>query len=66
MFSEEMQIGMRVRVRENHRTTTWRGQEGTIAKSWGDPAYSALDVDLDDGCSELFWHYELEEIGQRA
>jgi hypothetical protein len=42
------------------------GQEGTIAKRWGDPAYSALDVDLDDGRSELFWHYELEEIGQRA
>jgi hypothetical protein len=23
MLSEEMQIGMRVRVRENHRTTAW-------------------------------------------
>ena len=66
MLSEEMQIGMRVRVRENQRTTSWRGLEGTIAKSWGDPAYSALDVDLDDGRSELFWHYELEQIGQRA
>jgi hypothetical protein len=44
MLSEEMQIGMRVRVRENHRTTTWRGQEGTIVKSRGDPAYRALDV----------------------
>jgi hypothetical protein len=61
MLSEEMQIGMRVRVRENHRTTTWRGQEGTIVKSRGDPAYRALDVALDDGRSGLFWHHELEE-----
>jgi len=66
MLSEEMQVGKRVRVRENHRTTTWRGQEGTIAKRWGDPAYSALDVNLDDGRSELFWHHELEEIAQGA
>jgi hypothetical protein len=66
VLSEEMQIGKRVRVRADHRTTNWSGQEGTIAKRWGDPAYSALDVDLDDGRSELFWHYELEEIAQRA
>ena len=61
MLSEEMQIGKRVRVRHNHRMTTWRGQEGTIAKSWGDPTYSALDVDFDDGRSELFWHHKLED-----
>jgi hypothetical protein len=66
MLSEEMQIGKRVMVRPDHHTTTWSGQEGTIAKSWGDPTYSALDVLLDDGRSELFWHYELEEIAQRA
>jgi hypothetical protein len=66
VLSEEMQIGKRVRVRVDHRTANWSGLEGTIAKSWGDPAYSALDVLLDDGRSELFWHYELEEIGQRA
>jgi len=61
-----MQIGKRVRVRADHSTANWSGRVGTIAKRWGDPAYSALDVDLDDGRSELFWHYELEEIGQRA
>jgi hypothetical protein len=66
VLSEETQIGKRVRVRADHRTANWSGQEGTIAKSWGDPTYSALDVLLDDGRSELFWHYELEEIAQRA
>ena len=65
MLSEETQIGKRVRVRAEHRTANWSGQEGTIAKRWGDPTYSALDV-LDDGRSELFWHHELEEIAQRA
>jgi hypothetical protein len=66
VLSEETQIGKRVRVRADHRTTNWSGQEGTIAKRWGDPSYSAFDVDLDDGRSELFWHHELEEIAQRA
>jgi hypothetical protein len=66
MLSEQTKIGKRARVREDHRTANWRGQEGTVAKSWGDPTYSALDVLLDDGRSELFWHHELEEIAERA
>jgi hypothetical protein len=66
VLSEEMKIGKRVRVRENQRTATWRGQEGTIAKRWGDPAYTALDVLLDDGRSELFWYHELEEANGGA
>ena len=49
MLSEEAQIGKRVRVRENHRTANWRGQEGTITKRWGDPTYTALDVLLKCG-----------------
>jgi hypothetical protein len=32
----------------------------------GKPDYVALDVMLDDGDSELFWYYELEEIAERA
>jgi hypothetical protein len=66
VLSEEMRIGKRVRVRADHHAANWSGQKGTIAKSWGDPTYSALDVLLDDGRSELFWHYELEEIAEGA
>jgi hypothetical protein len=66
VLSEETSIGKRVRFRADHHTANWSGQEGTIAKSWGDPTYSAIDVLLDDGRSELFWHYELEEIAERA
>jgi hypothetical protein len=66
MFSEEAQLGRRVRVRADHLSTSLRGLAGTIEKRWGDPTYVALDVLLDDGRSELFWHYELEEISERA
>jgi hypothetical protein len=61
VLSEDAQIGKRVRVMEGHRTANWRGREGTIEKRWGDPTYTALDVLLDDGISQLFWHHELEE-----
>jgi hypothetical protein len=66
MISEEARIGARVRVRQEHGTANWRGREGTILKSWGDPTYTALDVLLDDGISQLFWHRELEEIAEGA
>lgn len=65
-MSEEAQIGKRVRVREDHRTPDWRGQERTIDKRWGDPNYTALDVLLDDGDRQLFWHHELEEVPERV
>ena len=41
-----------------------RGREGTIAKSWGNPDYPALDVLLDEGYWQLFWYYELEEFSE--
>jgi hypothetical protein len=64
MRSEEARIGKRVRVRENHRTASLRGQEGTVAKRWGNPAYTALDVLLDDGNWQLFWYHELEKVDE--
>ena len=64
MRSEEAQIGKRVRVRTDYRTGKARAQKGTIAKRWGNPAYSALEVLLDDGDWQLFWHHELEEVDE--
>jgi hypothetical protein len=49
VLSEEAQIGKRVRIRDDHQTLSWRGQEGTITKRWGDPTYTALDVLLKCG-----------------
>ena len=62
MTSEEAKIGMRVRVREEHRYPQVRGKSGTVTHVWGDPHYVALDVLLDSGGEKLFWHHELEEI----
>lgn len=62
MLPKEAQIGKRVRVRADHRSPSLRGLAGTIEKRWGDPNYVALDVLLDEGRSELFWHHELEEL----
>jgi hypothetical protein len=65
--SEEACIGKRVRVRESARPwPTLQASVGTIKKRWGDPSYTALDVLLDDGTQQLFWHHELEEIAERA
>jgi hypothetical protein len=62
VLSEEAQIGKRVRVREGaHRRPTLPVTVGTIRRRWGDPTYLALDVLLDDGSLQLFWHHELEE-----
>ena len=62
MTSEEARIGLRVRVREEHRSPHVRGRTGTVTHAWGDPHYLALDVLLDDGDEKLFWHHELERV----
>ena len=64
MRSEDAHVGKRVRVREDHRTASLRGLEGTIVKRWGNPSYAALDVLLDEGHWQLFWYHELEEIDE--
>jgi len=66
MRSEEAQIGARVRVGESGLRSEWRGLTGTVSRKWGNPEYLALDVLLEDGRTQLFWHHELEEIAQEA
>jgi hypothetical protein len=64
MRSEQAQIGARVDYSGVH--SEWRGLTGTVSGKWGSPAYLALDVLLDDGRTQLFWHHELEEIDARS
>jgi hypothetical protein len=67
MRSEEAMIGTRVRVHEESgRRSEWQGLTGTVSRKWGNPEYLALDVRLEDGRTQLFWHHELEEIAERA
>ena len=53
-------------MRDSLVITELRGKEGTITGRWGSPNYVALDVLLEDGTSQLFWHYELEEMEKGA
>ena len=62
MRSEQARIGARVRVKEVGLRSEWRGLMGRINAKWGAPEYLALDVRLEDGSSQLFWHHELEEV----
>ena len=66
MKSEDTRIGMRVRVRDSLLRADLKGREGTITERWGAPNYVALDVLLNDGRSQLFWHHELEKIEDSA
>jgi hypothetical protein len=68
--SEEAVIGARVKVGDSVADSgwrsEWRGLTGTISRRWGNPEYLALDVVLEDGRTQLFWHHELEEIAESA
>jgi hypothetical protein len=66
MRSEQAKIGASVRVSDSGLHSELRGLTGTVSGLWGHPGYLALDVRMEDGRTRLFWHYELEEIGQRA
>jgi hypothetical protein len=52
-------------VGESGLRPQWRGQTGTISGRWGHPEYPALDVRMEDGRSQLFWHHELERVPER-
>ena len=65
MRSEEASIGARVRVGQSGLRSELRGLTGRIIRRWGHPEYLALDVRMEDGSSQLFWHHELEEVPER-
>jgi hypothetical protein len=66
MRSQEARIGAKVMVGEAGLGSEWRGLAGTIIGKWGNLEYLALDVLLDDGRTQLFWHHELAEIDARG
>lgn len=62
MRSEEARLGTKVVVTTDHRKPELRGTRGVIVGRYGSPDYLALDVQLEDGRTELFWHHQLEEV----
>ena len=65
MQSHEARPGIAVRVLKSFRYPEFEGMRGTIKNCYGDAAYPALDVQLEDGRLELFWFHQLEKIESR-
>ena len=61
MRSQDVQLGMLVRVSQLHRKMDYRGQTGVVQQRYGNVHYAAFDIQLLDGRSELFWHHEFDE-----
>lgn len=59
--SDRIRSGAKVRVRADCRNPEFRELTGTVIESYGRSESAAFDVRLEDGRSELFWCYELEE-----
>ena len=53
-----------VSVKEGYRKTDLVGKHGIVRKCWGSPDYLAVDIELEDGRSELLWFHQLEVVGQ--
>ena len=64
MESQEARSGTVVRVKEGYRKTDLVGKRGTVRECWGHPDYSAVDIELEDGRSELLWFHQLEVVEQ--
>ena len=64
MESQEARTGTTVRVKEGYRKRDLVGMRGTVQKCWGNPDYLAVDIELEDGRSELLWFHELEVVEQ--
>jgi hypothetical protein len=68
MRSEEAVIGARVRVADSGLRSEWRGLKGTISGRWGKTpsTWPSRWFFCRTGTRKLFWHHELEEIGEGA
>ena len=62
MELQEARSGTVVRVKEGYRKTDLVGKRGTVRKCWGHPDYLAVDIELEDGRSELLWVHQLDVL----
>ena len=61
MYFGDACVGDRVRVGDNVAYHELRGKAGNIVGGWGAASSTVFHVALDDGRSELFWYFQLEE-----
>ncbi len=63
MRAEEACVGMKVRVRKEHRIAERRGMVGRVVGSYGGEQYVVVDVRFPDRQRRwLFWPDDLEEV----
>jgi len=62
MRSQDVQLGMLVRVSKLHRNLDYQGQTGVVKQRYGNVNHAAFDIQFADGRSELFWHHEFDEV----
>lgn len=62
-LQEGAPVGMKVRVREDHRISELRGTVGKVVGSYGGEEFMVLDVHFPDGRYQLFWPGDLDDVG---
>jgi hypothetical protein len=60
---QEAPLGMKVRVREDHRIKELRGTVGKVVGSYGGEELMVLGVHFPDGRYQLLWSGDLDDVG---
>ena len=63
MKSEEVQVGMKVKVRDRQKIGERRGTVGRVVGCYGGEEYLAVDVRFPDGRHQLLWSEDLDQEG---
>ena len=66
MRTEVAHVGMKVKVRQEHRVSERRGMVGKVVSRYGDEEYVVVEVRFSDRLRWLFWPEELEEVSSQV
>ena len=66
MRTEVAHVGMKVKVRQEHRILARRGMVGKVVGSYGEEENVVMDVRFSDRSRWLFWPEDLEEVSPPA
>jgi hypothetical protein len=59
---EKAPVGIKVKVREDHRVSELRGTVGKVVGSYGGEELMVLNVHFPDGRCQLFWPGDLDDV----
>jgi hypothetical protein len=61
-LQQKAAVGMKVRVRDDHRISELRGTVGKVVGSYGGEELMVLDVHFPDGRYQLLWPGDLDDV----